>query len=83
MNGATTLWEVLVSVCDVVTGKTDVIDVKTSDNAQGILLDAALEDDVNMHIEFGRRFIHYHLKKIARTLGSLTSLHPYEIRLLL
>ena len=27
MNGTTTLWEVLVSVCDVVTAKTDVIDI--------------------------------------------------------
>ena len=26
-NGTTTLWEVLVSVCDVVTAKTDVIDI--------------------------------------------------------
>ena len=27
VNGTTTLWEVLVSVCDVVTAKTDVIDI--------------------------------------------------------
>ena len=58
MNGTTTLWEI--DSCYVVTAKTDVIDVKTSDTAQGRLLklDAALEDDVNLHIEFGRRFVH-------------------------
>ena len=27
VNGTTTLWEVLVSVCDVLTAKTDVIDI--------------------------------------------------------